>query len=400
MYTKARKDELRTGNPSLKKSSGIQNYKAEFISDTMTSEKQITHKTKIILLEETTMKKTANEIVKDMENTGIMMSSELTFPEYVREASAFQSMICKMIAGDAYHEQMRVDEAAFIMESTARKMGLRSIPAVHNGVMTMKSLEKEMAILMSGAKGENLVARTLEFLNRPNTQIFHNVYISDGCDETELDAIVLTDSGIVILEVKKVKNDLTLTEDGRMVFEGDESFGKKPLGEKMALKRQLLKNRLESILQQKGLDIPVHVDSYIVFSAPKGQFIRIDDRYHREKYCFRTGLNKKLETYMGCAYYKADQLALLGGIISEMETNVKRFQTKLNYDDVRHNLAEALAILRNAETEQKPTVIEFSPKTVAPTQQRKGLGYSIASALAGVLTSSATAIMNLAVKGA
>ena len=103
---------------------------------------------------------------------------------------------------------------------------------------------------------------------------------------------------------------------------------------------------------------------------------------------------------MGCAYYKADQLALLGGIISELETNVKRFQTKLNYDDVRHNLAEALAILWDAETEQKPTVIEFSPKTATPTRQRKGLGYSIASALAGILTSSATAIMNLAVKGA
>lgn len=82
---------------------------------------------------------------------------------------------------------MRFDEALFIMESTARKKELRSHPAVHNGVLTMKKLAKEMAITMSGAKGENLVSRTLEYLNRPNTQIFRNVYITDGIDETELD---------------------------------------------------------------------------------------------------------------------------------------------------------------------------------------------------------------------
>ena len=338
------------------------------------------------------MKRTANEIVKEMENTGIMMSNEHTFNEYVQEACAFQSMICKMIAGDAYHEKMRVDEALFIMESTARKMELRSVPAVHNGVMTMKKLEKEMAILMSGAKGEHLVSRTLEFLNRPNTQIFRNVYISDGCEETELDAIVLTDAGAIILEVKKVKNDLTLTEDGRMVFAGDECFDKMPLGEKMALKRRLLKKRLEKLIADKGLDIPVYVDSFIVFSAPKGQYIRIDDRCRREKHCFRTGLNKKIENYLGCAYYKADQLAQLGEILSAMETNVKRFETKLNYDEVRHSLAEALAVLQNAQSEQTPSIVEF---THTAQQKAPRIKFSVASALANFLMSSATALLNI-----
>ena len=338
------------------------------------------------------MKRTANEIVKEMESTGIMMSNEHTFNEYVQEACAFQSMICKMFAGEAYHEGMRLDEALFIMESTARKLNIRSNPVIHNGVMTMKRLEKEMAITMSGAKGENLVSRTLDFLGRPNTRIFRNVYITDGCDETELDAIVLTDSGAIILEVKKVKHDLTLTEDGRMVFAGDECFDKMPLGEKMALKRRLLKKRLEKLLADKGLDIPVYVDSFIVFSAPKGQYIRIDDRFRREKHCFRTGLNKKIENYLGCAYYNADQLEQLGEIIAEMETNVKRFEPKLNYDDVRHSLAEALATLQNAQFEQTPSVIEFTHATQQKTPRIK---FSVASALANFLMSSATALLNI-----
>lgn len=344
------------------------------------------------------MKRTVNEIVKEMEGAGIMMKAAYTFSEYVQEAIAFQNMICKMIAGDAYHEKMRVDEALFIMESTARKMELRSIPAVHNGVMAMKQLEKDLAITMSGAKGESLVSRTLEHLSRPNTRIFRNVYVTDGVDETELDAIVLTDNGAIILEVKKVKNDLTLTEDGRMVFAGDECFDKIPLGEKMALKRRLLKKHLERIAAEKGLDVPVYVDSYIVFSAPKDKYIQVNDRYRREKYCFRTNLNSKIDSYLGCAYYKAEDLSQLGQIIAEMETNVKRFETKLNYDEVRRSLAEALAILQDAQAEQTADVIVFEKKEAVPVQthqKRTGFGYSVASAIASFLMSIATAILNM-----
>ena len=201
--------------------------------------------------------KTAEDFIREMERSNVLMSREYTFKEYVSDIVQFQDMVCKMISGDNYHEGMRIDEALFIMESTARKRELRSHPAVHNGVLTMKKLAKEMAITMSGAKGESLVSRTLEFLNRPNTQIFRNVYITDGIDETELDGIVLTDNGVIILEVKKVKSDLTLTEDGRMVFAGDECYDKVPLAQKMALKRRLLKKCLEKAVGDKGFDIPV-----------------------------------------------------------------------------------------------------------------------------------------------
>jgi len=356
--------------------------------------------------------KTAEDFIHEMESSNILMTCECTFKEYVSEIVQFQSMICKMIAGDAYHKKMRVDEALYIMESTARKKELRSHPAVHNGVLTMKKLAKEMAITMSGAKGESLVSRTLEFLDRPNTQVFHNVYITDGMEETELDGIVLTDNGVIILEVKKVKSDLTLTEDGRMVFAGDECYDKVPLADKMALKRRLLKKCLKKALADKGLDIPVFVDSFIVFSAPKGQFIRIDDRYRREKHCFRTGLNKKIENYLGCAYYKEDQLAQLGEIFSEMASNVKRFKTELNYDEVRRSLAEALSVLQDvpeeapAATDENSSraakVIELKTARIAQEQKKQDrtARYAIASVFAGVLVSGAAAMLSLATRRA
>lgn len=312
--------------------------------------------------------KTAEEFIQEMENSNVLMSQQFTFKEYVTEALQFQDLICKMVAGDIYHEHMRLDEALFIMESTAREKGLRYNPAVQNGVLTMKKLTKEMAITMSGAKAERHVAKTLEYLNRPEAKIFYNVYVSNGVEETELDGIVLTEDGIIILEVKKVKSDFSLTEDGRMVFAGDECFEKMPLADKMAQKRRLLQEQLQKAASKKGFDIPIYVDSLIVFSAPKGQRIKINDYHHREKYCFLSGLNRRLEGYIGCEYYTENQLAQLSEIFSDMESNVKRFETELNYDEIRRSLAEALAVLQGEDTAEEKSVVKVAPKA---TVERK-----------------------------
>lgn len=345
--------------------------------------------------------KTAEDFIREMESSNVMMSCEYTFKDYASEILKFQDTICKMIAGNDYYEGMRIDEGRIIMEANARKKDLRGHPAVKNGVLTMRKLEKELAVTMSGAKGESLVAKTLEYLNRPNTQVFHNVYITDGINGTELDSIVLTDEGVIILEVKKVKSDLTLTHEGRMVFDSDVCYDKVPLGQKMEFKRRLLKKCLEKAVADKGLNIPVFVDSFIVFSAPKGQFIKIDDRYHREKHCFRTGINKRIETYLGCAYYKADHLAQLGEILSEMASNVKPFETDLNYDEVRRSLAEAFAALQDAPGEQHTAkIIDLDGHCQAKARQQErrkaaGFGYAAVSAFAGLLISGAAAMLSV-----
>lgn len=167
----------------------------------------------------------------------------------------------------------------------------------------------------------------------------------------------------------------------------------------MAIKRKLLKNALEKAVASTGLDIPVYVDSYIVFSAPKGQYIKIDDRYRKEKHCFRTGLNRKIENYLGCAYYKHDQLDQLDKIFSEMESNVKRFETELNYDDVRRSLAEAMVVLqgepestaeaKSANPEERKSKV-IDPKIVREKLAQKekkniGFDYIAAGAAACVL---------------
>ena len=60
--------------------------------------------------------KTAEDFIREMERSNVLMSREYTFKEYVSDIVQFQDMVCKMISGDNYHEGMRIDEALFIMD--------------------------------------------------------------------------------------------------------------------------------------------------------------------------------------------------------------------------------------------------------------------------------------------
>lgn len=293
--------------------------------------------------------KTANEFIKDMQAGNVLTERAYTLNEYADQLSKFQKIVCKMFAEDEYYDGMRFDDARYFMERAARNKSVAGALAIRNASRIFEKLQKETAITMSGINGERIVAKTLEYVERPNTRIFRNVYITDGVEETELDFVALTDNGVIILEVKNVKSDLTITEDGRMVFAGKESFEKMPLGEQMDIKRRLLEKYLANAAAIKGLDIPIHVDSFIVFSTPKEQRVIIDDRYHKEKYCYRTGLPYKIKDYIGDVNYNNCELQQLDEILSAMEANTKRFENKLDFDEVRAVLANALFVLQDTQ---------------------------------------------------
>lgn len=97
-----------------------------------------------------------------------------------------------------------------------------------------------------------------------------------------------------------------------------------------------------------------------------------------------------------------------------MEANVKRFETELNYDEVRRSLAEALAVLQETPEKKKiatavvdnpvselhtAKVLELDTQPLSTTRQKAkrktvSLGYIAASLFAGVLISGAAAMLS------
>ena len=292
-------------------------------------------------------------ILEEMKKTGILTSKETTFTEYTDDLLRFQDVIVPIVMGSDYIPGMRVEEAIFRMESEARARNLSGEPSVRRGINALKTVNKELHICMAGRKGENLVAKTLEYMNRPGAKVYRNVYLTNGKEETELDAVVLTDSGAIILEIKKTKDDLTITEDGRLIHSGDECYEKKPLGDKMGIKRKLLKDRLDLECARRGFMTPVTVDSYIVFVTPKQVRINVNDEYHNEKWCFRTSINHKIAAYTSDSYYSAEQFDALTDILASIEQNKKSFTVDIDYDAIRENFAEAMELLTSGKEESK-----------------------------------------------
>ena len=314
------------------------------------------------------MNTTAAHYLEKMEQSNILMTNEMTFVEYSESLIEFQDMLTKLVMGNDYEEGMRIDEAIYRLEAKARAKGIHYDHQFKKGITALKTVSREIAISLAGKKGENLVARTLEYVTRPNTTMYRNVYISNGKEETELDNIILTNEGIIILEIKNAKDNVTISEEGRLLHSGAESYGKQTLCEKMRVKRRLLKQKLESVIAEKGLDIPVCVESFIVFSSPRGVDIKVNDKFYKEKWCKRKWLNEKIDNYVGLTTYNNKQLEQLASILSEIETQIKRFDLTVNFDEVRKDIADALAMF---DDEQIAEVQETTTNEVEKKQSAK-----------------------------
>ena len=103
-----------------------------------------------------------------------------------------------------------------------------------------------------------------------------------------------------------------------------------------------------------------------------------------------------------------------------MESNVKRFETELNYDEVRRSLAEVLVVLQDTAEKQEATtmivekpetkqcaanVLELNVQRLNTTRQQAkrkatGFGYVAASVFAGLLISGATVVLSAGVRRA
>ena len=276
----------------------------------------------------------------------------MTFQEYADNLVALQKTATQLIMGEKFETGMRLEEAIAHMEYDVRKASLQKEELVKQGMKALRTIEKEARICKAGLGAEREVVRALNYVTRPNTMTYQNVYVTDGQEESELDDIVLTNEGIIILEVKGTKEDITITEDGRLIRGDSGCFGKGTLGEKMISKRKILQHMLEKALEEKGLDIPVVIDSMIVFSAPPKTYIKVEDRYHKEKYCFKSHVAARIDSYAGYAWYTKEQMEQLDVILQEFAAVRKGFEKAVDMMKLCRQFTAAMDVVYGEEKEK------------------------------------------------
>lgn len=309
---------------------------------------------------------TATELKKALETTEIFSRNGFSREEYIEELLKFQRFASQLILDD---ETARLDEVIAAVSSAARKNGTTTSPDFVSGIRGLKAIEKEIAIHMSGKRAEDDVAHSLTFVDRPFFRDFRNVYVADQETETEIDNVILTNNGIIVVEVKSAKHNITIGEDGRLLYSNSESYHNESIGDKMSAKRRLLKARIENVLRERGLDIPVHIDSYLVFVTPKRMEVTITDNFRKEHWCRRGKLQHIVNNFISDVTYTAEEYAQLAEIIEGLDCNVRRFPTELDLPAIRDNFVALYTLI----TEQ-PAVTEVKPQTavkVQPAQHRK-----------------------------
>ncbi len=347
----------------------------------------------------------ATELKKALESNDIFSRNGFSREEYIEELLKFQSFASQLILGD---ETARLDEVIAAMSAAARKNGMTASPDFVAGIRGLKAIEKEIAIHMSGKRAEDEVSHSLTFVDRPLFQDFRNVYVADQESETEIDNVILTNNGIIVVEVKSAKHNITIGEDGRLLYSNSESYHNESIGDKMSAKRRLLKARIENKLRERGLDIPVYIDSYLVFVTPKRLEVTITDNFRQEHWCRRGRLQHIVNNFISDVTYTADEYAQLAEIIGSLDCNVKRFPTELDLPAIRNNFVALYAL-----TVEQPVVAEVKPQTTrtvkaqpsqpvqtrktAPVETKKNSGskwnvLNIAASAAVVLVASVAAV--------
>ena len=306
----------------------------------------------------------AQSFYQTLEESGLLTKEKLTHEDYINELLAFQDLLANIVINDG--ETHRTDEIIVELEKKARAKQVDKNLQFRKGISALRQINKEISISIAGKHGEDRVARVLEYITRPSCK-YRNIYITDGDRETELDNLILTENGLIILEVKNVKTDITINENGRILYD-NQCYHDISLCEKMQDKRDLLKAEIEKRMAEKELSIPVTIDSYIVFSTQRGVRIKVNDLCKKEKYCFKASLPFIIDAYHSGEQLTEEEMMSLDSIINEMETQKKCFDLKLDFNQIRADIAGALescmdhpVINTVAEQQEAPQKHEDSP---------------------------------------
>lgn len=295
----------------------------------------------------------ATEIMQMFENKNVVNRADFTFEEYLEQLTNFQKIVssCVYDGDDSY----RLSDSITQLQQLIRSKGIKGNRLVKKAMDRLKEANKELSIIMAGKKGENRIEYALSFVKRPDLKVFKNVYITDGEEETELDTVLVTNNGIIVLEIKSAKQDITISEDGRLLYDNKISYHNACIGEKMEKKRRLLKYQIEQKMKNHGVTSfgkPVRIESSIVFSTPYKTRINVTDLYKKERFCFRSQLQYKVENYYTGTCYESEDLQMFNDIISSMESNKKKFQQKLDFAKVNCDFAQLMETLTTPETDK------------------------------------------------
>lgn len=210
--------------------------------------------------------------------------------------------------------------------------------------------------IISGYKGEAMTFSKLNELRIEN-RVMRNVELSDGTAKTELDAVVLTNKGVWIVEIKNTKKNIFIDEHGQYYRTGEYLRWDSDIGYKMRMKSELL----AKLLHDEGYDVPIKC--IVLFSNDR---IEVQNKYKRFTTCFLSQLNCLIEESVGETVLSTTEMDELAAKIDSI-VGADTFPIKTDIEKMKRDYATLMAKLEMANelaatTDEESVVDDIQPE--------------------------------------
>ena len=251
---------------------------------------------------------------------------------------------------------------------------------------------------ISGIRGENKVFRYLQYINTKNL-VLKNVELSDGRSKTELDAVVITPSGLTIIEVKNTAKNIFIDENGNYFRTGEFLRWDCNISDKMEVKETLLRKALENA----GIS-GIKVQKILVFTDNR---IEVQNKASAIRTCFVSLLPYIIDGFKTALGICEEDMYRIEGAIQKAESK-SEYSIGFDVKKYKTEFADVMAILEEASVKEAET-LQDKEEIINTTQEQRtksrwaavkeffrpvNLGHFGSSAAAAAITLATTVAVN------
>lgn len=246
--------------------------------------------------------------------------------------------------GFPVNEGSRILDISKCLENKNIALNHRYDYLLDNYLSSSKNLQNEIRGMISGKRGEQNTFFVLDKLSK-EAKVLTNVELKNEFYRTKIDAVVITKTGVTIIEIKNTKQDIYIDENGNYYRTGDYLYFDSQLWEKLELREQILMD----IIQKAGFKIPIQ--KIVVFTDSR---INIHNECNFFKTCFLPQLNFIVNSFGNKSTIDHEGINILANIIKEMEVKEQHYAT-FDADTFKLNYAKLIVAIQEDRQEKFKT---------------------------------------------
>lgn len=260
--------------------------------------------------------------------------------EILPELLSYQQEIAVMAMGEE-HKDARFFELIKYFEGENEQLGGALTTSLEKFKKNSLMIDNLIKAEISGYNGETKAFQSLEKL-KCNNRIIKNIELCNDTFRTEIDAVVVTEKGIFIIEVKNTQKNVFIDENGDFYRNSKYQKFDSNIASKLQIKETLLREKLDA-LGYSGIRIfPV-----VVFT---NKYIEVQNKRRGLKTCFLSQLPYIIDDWKSFEYLTNSDLDAIEKELTEVVTTAT-FPMQFDTNSVKANFIELMSNLECAKNQ-------------------------------------------------